>query len=234
MKRSILCLAIAFAATAGANELDRDMAKAPAIITALPQTTVIRVNNQTKEVEVVHLTAKLNKGQKVEGAKFEKVAVNTEIAGIKFDASNELDATSSTSSWRSGGWAVAGRGPRGNAYVAGGRYGGGYGYRGGYAGYGYNNGYYGNTGYYNQPYYGYGNYNTGYSYNPYYYNNSYYSVNNGCYGNVEMNVGGYYGGCNNNYYASYRVAGYAYVAQPYYYYATPQYSYYYCGNGMLY
>lgn len=99
MKRTILCLAIAFAATAGANELDRDVSNAPAITTALPKTTVIRVNNQTKEVEVVHLTSRLAAGQKVESAKFEKVAANTEIAGIKFDASNELDATSSTSSW---------------------------------------------------------------------------------------------------------------------------------------
>src|SRR4051812_37722544 len=112
MKRSILCLAVAFAATAGANELDKDMANNQQQIAAvLPQTTVIRVDNQTKQVEVLHLKTFLAKGAKIENAKFEKVAVNSEIAGIKFEASNELDATSSTSAWRGGG----GMGYRGGA-----------------------------------------------------------------------------------------------------------------------
>lgn len=226
MKASILCLALAFAATAGAHELDNNLSTTSEQAAAsLPKTTVIRVNNQTKEVEVVHLTTRLEKNQKIENVKFEKSAVNTEIAGIKFDASNELDATSSTSSWRSGGFIA--RGPRGGV-VAGGYYRGGYygGYNPNY-GYGYNNGYYGNG------YYGNGYYNGGYSgygyYNPYYYNNSYYTVNSGCYDNYDY---GY--DCGSGYYARYRVANYAYVARPYYYYSTPSYSYYYCGQPVLY
>lgn len=215
MKGLVLVLAMAMAGSAFANELDQEATNATQLTAEqakamLPATTVIRVSKQDpSKVEVVHLKTKLNKGEKLsDKVKFEQVALNTEITGINFDSSNELDATSSTSAWRYGygGAGFIARGPNGGVVAGGARWGGGYG------GYGYGRPYYGyGAGYYG----GYNPYNYGYGWN---YPN-YYTINSGCYNNYNCY----------DYAATYRVAAYSYVAQPYYTYADPYYNYIYCG-----
>lgn len=133
---------------------------------ALPGTTVFRVSRSNpNQVEVAHLPQKLTAEAPMNGVTFQQVAANAEVVGQAFTAANELDKTSSTSSWRFGYGYGYGRGygygyGYGRGYYAG-YYGGGcnYGYGCGYTGYGYNQ-------YWAYPAYSYVGYN--YYYRPYY------------------------------------------------------------------
>ena len=189
MKTSTLVFLMITTATAVAHELDNENTTATATVQAevmsqLPQTTIIRVSKaDPSKVEVLHLDRTLAQGEKLTNGAFEQVAINTEIQGVKFNSSNELDATSSTSSWRWGsgyyggyGYGVRGgaavvRGPNGGTVAVAGRSRYGYGYGAGYRG--------------------------GVGYNDYGYSggSAYYSVNSGC---------DQYYGCA-SYYPTYRV-----------------------------
>lgn len=69
----------------------------------IPQTVILRVNKRDpKKIEVAFLKEKVSEGkvQKVK-ADFQKLVEDSELRGISYNSSNELEATSSTSSW---GW----------------------------------------------------------------------------------------------------------------------------------
>lgn len=192
----------------------------------IPQTTVVRVSKKDpSQVEVVFLKEKLAAGQKVANLNFEKMAVDGEKTGIAYTAKDELDATSSTSTWSfgyyngryvDGAWA---RGPyRSAGYISGPN-----------RSAGYYNGYYGGAGYYRGP-----NVSAGYIRGGGFYGNGYYrgyastSIyppgyypygNSRCYG--PCGSGGYYPA----YYPTYRYASYSYDCEPYYTYSDDNYDY---------
>lgn len=120
----------------------------------LPTTVVVRQSkSDPSKIEVVHLKEHLPKGKILSNLKFEKAAMNSEAHGIAFDSGNELDKTSSTSSWRFG-WGGYGMGGWGGGM--------GYGYG---MGYGWGRPYYGMGMGWAYPYYNYAGY--GYGYYPY-------------------------------------------------------------------
>jgi hypothetical protein len=194
MKSLMLAAVLAIAPAAMAHELDNVSnvsAKQLEAAQHLPRTVVVRtpVNDPTK-AEVVEVKEGLKPEQKADGLNFKAVALNAEKNEINYTSKNELDVTSSVSSWRFGFYPVA------RPYYAGGYYGGYAGY-GGYGGgyypgynYGYARAYYPSYSYaavaapcgYNScnyyPSYAYAGYNYGYA--PYYsycnngYNYSYY------------------------------------------------------------
>lgn len=70
---------------------------------ALPQTVIVRISQKDpKKMEVAFLRDKISAENvaKVK-ADFQKLAENSEVRGLAYDSTNELDATSSTSTW---GW----------------------------------------------------------------------------------------------------------------------------------
>lgn len=214
MRTAVFALALVMGSSAAiAHELDGERtvsSKAIELAKDLPKTTVIRVSKKDPtKIEVVHLKEHLQPGTKIS---FEELAMKSETTQMDVTAANELDATSSTSSWSFGYY----RGPYGGSA--------GY-YRGPYGSAGYVRGPRGNTfayanryPYYRPPYYG--------SYNPGYYGYGY----NNCYNN--------YGGC--GYYGSavvyksswayptYTYGGYNYNYYPYYGYSDANYDYAYC------
>lgn len=119
MKQVLLICALLASPFAFGHELDGEQttdANLRAQIAAqLPGTTVIRVSkSDPNKVEIVHVKEKLAPGQKLSPeAKFEQVALNSEIRDINFTSVDEKDATSSTSSWGFGWWG----GRRGYGYT---------------------------------------------------------------------------------------------------------------------
>lgn len=164
-----LVVALALGASAFAGELDNETASAAKtakkkvhLAKGLPATTIVRVSkDDPTQVEVAYLRDQVPAGQKLKNLKFEKMAINAEVAGIPYTLKNELDVTSSTSSWFFG-WNGY------NRYLN-------YGYYGGW----YNPSYfgYGTAYYYNRwayPTYNYYGYN--YYYAPYWgYSSRYYN-----------------------------------------------------------
>ncbi|MBX3020276.1 MAG: hypothetical protein KF799_01260 [Bdellovibrionales bacterium] len=235
MRYAVLSLALVFGTAAVASELDneRTVAAAPAApsadqiakAAALPQTTIVRVSKtDPNKMEVVFLKDKLAAGKKLKGAKFEELALNNEKTlasktGIAYaSAADELDGSSSTSSW-SFGYA---RGPWGGSagYVRGPWGGAGFvrGPNGGVIAGGYRNyPYYGGGGYYG------GNYGYGYGYGAGY--GAGYGYNNGCYNNYGCGNGCY----NNCYQPTYVYSGYNYNCTPYYGYSDNNWNYTYYG-----
>ncbi len=179
-----------------AHELDNDAPvsqKQIELAKDLPQTVVIRTyKNDPTKVEVVQLKEKVPAGKKIANLKFQQLALNGEVQKTEMNSSNELDVTSSTSSWGfaigyGGNYGYAGyRSPYLTGYgynrpYYGSYYGGGYGYYrpnyyNNYSSY-YTAPYYASTYYgYNygyQPYYGYSDYNCDYTYYSYGYGNGY-------------------------------------------------------------
>jgi hypothetical protein len=113
MKSLIFVAAITLAPFATGNELDTE--PGTGVVTQeqiaksqdLPGTIVVRTSKtDPNDVQVAFLKEKLKPGQKPKKLKFQKVALNREIQGIAYDSTNELDTTSSTSSWAFGwgGW----------------------------------------------------------------------------------------------------------------------------------
>lgn len=245
MKALLVTVLLGSFAVATAHELDNERtvsAEQIALAKDLPATTVVRVSqNDPKQVEIATSKTPLKPGDKIENLKFVKVALNAEASKLALDSGNELDATSSTSSW------VVGWGGRGRGY--------GYAYgRRPYAGYGrgYGYGYYGNG-------YGYGGgygYNGGYGYEGGYgYNGGYNNYDEAINGGAEYYPGAYgeprwnsynggvasseyqKNGCLTNYscpeafYPSYQYSGYNYDYAPYHTFSNGGYDYAYTGWG---
>ncbi len=189
MKHLIFAVAVIASANTFANELDNEdmSAAAPKAQAAVPRPEMIVVKRSkadASKVAILPLSKALAKGEKVPaGMKFAQVALNKEVKGIPFDATNELDRNTTENAW---GWYGGGgaygrgfvaRGPNGGVVAGGsvgfrrgvyGGYPGGYigAYRGGYGyGYGYPSSGYG---------YGYGYPSYGYSYPSYGYADSCY------------------------------------------------------------
>lgn len=235
MRRIFLILAVAFAPVAMAEVNNAPSEEQIALSKNLPRTTIIRVSKtDPSKIEVVHSDKALKPGQKLKNPKFQEMALDGEQSGVVVTAGNELDATSSTSSWRFGyygnggayGGAYGGAGyanitgPRGGSVTVAG------GYRGGYAGAGYGGAYAGG--------YGGAAYAGGYGY-PSAYAVGYNNCGGGCGGGCYQNCGGCYnnccGGCQAAYYPQYVYAGYQYAYQPYWGYSDANYDYAYCNWG---
>jgi hypothetical protein len=241
MKYAVLFVALIVSGAGFANEeLDRAEVSSDQIKKSghLPGTIVVRISESDPEdVAIAVLKEQLKEGEVAENAVFEKVALNSEITGIAFDSGNELDVTTSTSSWRvgvrPGGYYGGGRSYYGGGYRRA-YYGGGYrsayygsGYRRAYYGSGYRSAYYGGYrrayygGSYYRPYYGNGYYRRPYYNN--YYSDDYIPSYTGS-GFHEQNAyfdRGYY-------IPNVRYAGYNYGYRPYYSYGGNGYRYYNC------
>lgn len=207
IKTLAIALTFSLSQFALAHELDETSSQADII--------VVKTNVKTGQVEVARLNEKIPAGKAVPAnLKFQKLAMNSEVKNQDVNSSNELDATSSTSSWGFAGRGGIAVGPRGGAIAwrGGAAWGGGGYYGGGYPGYGYGGGYGYNTGYYPGGYpYGYG------------------------YGNA-YGYGGY--GCGGAYYGCYTPPVYAttvgYAYQPYYGYYANGCNYAYLQGGVYY
>ena len=106
--RRLLMFAAAFALGSGAaandNELDKPEAFSQDQIKhaeELPGTIVVRISKKDrKNVEVLFLKDRVAAGTKITAGAFEKMALNGEKVGVAYSPKNELDLTTSTSSWR--------------------------------------------------------------------------------------------------------------------------------------
>lgn len=194
MKRMLIAaLALGFVHSAHAGE--KTAAEKAKLAADLPKTVVVRIKkNDPSKVEVMHLNKALSPNKdaiKTAGGKFQELAVNSQMTGKAVGGANELDASSSTSSWSFGYYGV----PRyyGYAYSP-------------YRSYGYGGGCgYNYSSCYRPSYY----YNScGYSscYSPSWYTPSYY------YGGYSYAYQPYYGYSDNSYYYAYC----NYSSQPYY------------------
>lgn len=200
MKRMLIAaLALGFVHSAHAGE--KTAAEKAKLAADLPKTVVVRIKkNDPSKVEVMHLNKALSPNKdaiKTAGGKFQELAVNSQMTGKAVGGANELDASSSTSSWSFGYYGV----PRyyGYAYSPYRSYG-----YGGYGGYGSGCGYSYSSCYHPSYYYN----SCGYSscYSPSWYTPSYY------YGGYSYAYQPYYGYSDNSYYYAYC----NYSAQPYY------------------
>lgn len=156
IKTLAIALTFSMSQFALAHELDEVSTQADII--------VVKTNVKTGQVEVARVNEKIPAGKAVPAnLKFQKLAMNSEVKNQDVNSSNELDATSSTSSWGFAGGGIA-VGPRGGAIAWRGGAWGGRGYYGGYRypGYGYGYGYPA-YGYGYGAAYGYGGYGCGYA-----------------------------------------------------------------------
>lgn len=103
MKHLLIAAVLAATPAALAHELDGEKTVSAQQIDRakeLPATTIVRISkNDPSQVEVAFVKDPVRAGDKVQNLKFEKMAMNAEKTGLAYDANNELDATSSTSSW---------------------------------------------------------------------------------------------------------------------------------------
>lgn len=104
MKNLFIAAILAATPAALAHELDSEQASVPAQqmekAKDLPATVVVRVSKtDPTKIEVAHLNKPVRAGKKISKLSFEKMAMNAEKTGVAYNSSNELDVTSSTSSW---------------------------------------------------------------------------------------------------------------------------------------